>query len=87
MLYFIRQMLGLGEPGLKSILSARQACEIAETVVAGGHYAGKMSFSKLENRDGKLTWLISSVTIGSGIIVTIDDTTGAVLQNERWGIR
>jgi len=87
MLRFIRRMIGLREPKPKSVLSAQQACEIAEKVVAGGRYAGKMNLSKLETRDGKLIWLISSVTKGSGWLVTIDDATGAVIQSERWGIR
>jgi uncharacterized membrane protein YkoI len=87
MLNFLRRMIGRGELWLKPILSAQQACEIAETVVAGGHYAGKMNLSKLETRDGKLIWLISSVTKGSGWLVTIDDATGAVIGSESWGVR
>lgn len=87
MLSFLRRLFGRGQPILKSALSVQQACGIAEKVVSGTHCAGMMNLSKLENRDGKLIWLISSVTVGSGAIVTIDDATGAVMQSERWGVR
>jgi len=87
MLGFLRRLIGRQRFGPHSLLSAKQACEIAERAVTGTYYAGKMTFSKLENRDGKLIWLISSVTKGSGVIVTVDDATGELMHNERWGIR
>lgn len=87
MLNFLRRLFGQGQPIPKSVLSVQQACDIAEKMVSGTHCAGTMNLSKLENRDGKLIWLVSSVTVGSGAMVTIDDATGAVMQSERWGIR
>lgn len=80
-------MIGRDNIGFKPVLSAQQACDIAEKVVLNTVCAGKMNLSKLENREGKLTWLVSSVSVGGGILVTIDDATGAVLHSERWGAR
>lgn len=87
MLSFLRRFIDRGRSSPKSLLSAQQACDIAEKVVSGTHCAGTMNLSRLESRDGKLIWLVSSVTIGSGMTVTIDDATGAVIRSERWGIR
>lgn len=87
MLSFLRRFIDRGRSSPKSLLSAQQACDIAENVVSGTHCAGTMNLSRLESRDGKLIWLVSSVTIGSGMTVTIDDATGAVIRSERWGIR
>jgi hypothetical protein len=37
--------------------------------------------------DGRLTWIVSTVTKGSGWSMSIDDTTGEVGPVKRWGIR
>ena len=87
MLNFLRQLFDKGRPQIKSMLSAQQACAIAESAVAGTHCAGTMNLSKIENLDGKLIWRVSSVTVGSGTTVMIDDSTRAVLRSERWGVR
>jgi hypothetical protein len=37
--------------------------------------------------DGRLTWVVSTATKGSGWSVSIDDATGEVGPVQRWGVR
>jgi hypothetical protein len=41
----------------------------------------------VRNINGRITWVASTPTIGSGWSVTIDDATGEVGPMRRWGIR
>lgn len=70
-------------------LTPEAARAIADAAMTGdwSRYAGKMGMVSIERRDGRVVWLIGSATIGSGVTVTIDDATGAVLDRRRWGVR
>jgi hypothetical protein len=41
----------------------------------------------VRNINGRITWVASTPTIGSGWSVTIDDATGEVGPMRRWGLR
>jgi len=42
---------------------------------------------RVRHIDGRLTWIASTATRGSGWRVTIDDATAEVGSVKRWGIR
>ena len=71
----------LAEP--KSMLTAQQACAIAEHAVEGSAWVGLMTFSTLKCEGDKLIWEVVSATIGAGIVVLIDDATGAVISRKK----
>lgn len=70
-------------------LTPEQARAIANAAMTGewSWYAGKMGIASVEERDGRVLWRIGSATRGSGVIVTVEDATGVVLDRQGWGVR
>jgi hypothetical protein len=46
-----------------------------------------LGWATVRRIDGRLTWIVSTATKGSGWSVSIDDATGEVGPVKRWGIR
>ncbi len=43
--------------------------------------------ANLETRGSATIWVVGTPTVGSGLIVEIDDATEAALNVRRWGLR
>jgi hypothetical protein len=68
-------------------LSEAEARAIARAAVPDGFFKDRMTITKVESRDGRLLWHIESATRGSGLRVTIEDATGQVIEQKKWGVR
>jgi hypothetical protein len=42
-----------------------------------------LSMVTLEERSGKLTWIVSTAGVGTTVTVLVDDATGAVVEKHR----
>jgi hypothetical protein len=60
---------------------------LADRAAEAAHINRTLGFITVRNINGRITWVASTPTIGSGWSVTIDDATGEVGPVRRWGVR
>jgi hypothetical protein len=86
MFTLFRQLLfGLSRP--KTRITEEQAKALAGKAAEAAHIEMTPGFVTVRHIEGRLTWIVSTPTIGSGWHVRIDDATGEVGPVKRWGIR
>jgi acetylglutamate kinase len=68
-------------------LSQEQAVQIARQAAAGQLNCELLGLATVEEQNGKRIWAVSSATIGSSLLVRIDDESGDVLEVKRQGVR
>jgi hypothetical protein len=61
--------------------------EVRTAADRAAHIDRPLSLLVLRSIDGRLEWIASTPTIGSGWSVTIDDATGETGPVRSWGIR
>ena len=86
MFTLFRQLLfGLSRP--KTRMTEEQVMALAAEATQAAHIDRTFGFATVRYIEGRLTWIASTPTIGSGWHVRIDDATGEVGPVKRWGIR
>jgi uncharacterized membrane protein YkoI len=61
-------------------ISQQQAIEIAQRAAAGRPEAPLLIRARLEESRASLMWTIGTATIGGGLLVWVDATTGEVVE-------
>lgn len=68
-------------------LSTDQALAIARAATADDSLSEHLYLVREEKRSGATVWVVSSVTIGRMLEVSVDDATGQVLEVRHMGVR
>ena len=69
-------------------LSEAAAVEIAQKAAAAEfHDSHRLTMVNLVERSGRWIWIVSTPTVGSSLVVCIDDATGTVVEMSRHGVR
>jgi hypothetical protein len=71
----------------KTRLSEQEVVAIARKAASGLPNCEDLCLVMLEENAGALTWIVRSATIGSALLVWIDDASGEVLEIKRLGVR
>jgi hypothetical protein len=74
-------------PDPQTRLTRQEALEIAVRAAAGNTLVEYLTLVSSELRAGSPVWIVSSVTRGLQLVVTIDDASGEVLGVETIGVR
>jgi len=74
-------------PKAQPRLNEEEVLAIARDVASEYPGCESLSMATFEEQSGTLIWSVSSLTIGSSLHVSIDDTTGQVLEIKRLGVR
>ena len=85
--WFRERLLGPRAPVGR--LDRERVLEIARAAAAaaGDPWAAELAMTNLEARGSAKIWVVSTPTIGSALVVNIDDATEAVLSVRRFGVR
>jgi Bacterial CdiA-CT RNAse A domain len=83
MMSLIRRLFPHRTPRPSTRLTQAEAEAIAAGVVPDW-YKKLMTMASVAERDGRFVWQIRSATIGSGLIVVVDDATGDVIEQRGW---
>ena len=84
---WLRQQL-FGPAAPQGRLDRERVLEIARAAAAGYREAAELSMTYLEARGSAKIWVVSTPTIGSALVVNIDDATEAVLSVRKYnGLR
>ncbi len=79
-------LLGPGAP--EGRLDRERVLEIARAAAAADPWAAKLTMTILEARGSAKIWFVSTPTIGTALVVEIDDATEKVLSVRRYnGVR
>jgi hypothetical protein len=69
-------------------MTEQQAIAIAQMAVDNDPFFSHFACNCVAATDSAgAQWRCATITIGSGLIVVIDDASGDVLKIERWGLR
>jgi hypothetical protein len=68
-------------------LSASSAIELAKQAAGGDLQGPILSLASVEERSGRLVWIVAAPVMGRTLEVEVDDQTGAVLAMNHRGIR
>ena len=68
-------------------MTEQEVRALADRAAHAAHIDRAFSLVVPRSIDGRLTWVASTPTVGSGWSVTIDDATGEIGPVRRWGIR
>jgi hypothetical protein len=83
--WFRERLLGPRAPVGR--LDRERVLEIARAAAAGHPEAAELAMANLQTRGSAKVCVVGTPTVGSGLIVDIDDATEAVLSVRRWGLR
>jgi hypothetical protein len=83
--WFRERLLGPGAP--EGRLDQERVLEIARAAAAGFPGADRLLWTSLQTRGSAKIWVVSTPTVGSALVVEIDDATEAVLSVGRVGLR
>jgi hypothetical protein len=83
---WLRQQL-FGPAAPQGRLDRERVLEIARAAAAGYPEAAELAMANLQTRGSAKVWIVGTPTVGSGLIVDIDDATEAVLSVGRFGLR
>jgi hypothetical protein len=82
----LRRLFHIPPPVLPR-LTREQALELARSAAAGTPLAGQRTMTIIGEIEGRNTWFVRTPTVGSALVVTIDDESGTVKEMKRHGIR
>jgi hypothetical protein len=85
MLTLLRRLLFGSRPETR--MTEQEVKMLADRAAEVAHIDRTLGFITVRSINGRITWVASTPTIGSGWSVTIDDATGEVGAVRRWGIR
>jgi uncharacterized membrane protein YkoI len=71
----------------KTRLSEEEVVAIARKAASGQPSCEYLGLVTLEENAGVLIWTVGSATIGSALVVWIDDASGEVLEIKQLGVR
>jgi hypothetical protein len=77
----------LGPPGRATRMTQDEAMALAAKAAEAAGIDRVLGVAMVRRVDGRLTWIVSTATKGSGWSVSIDDATGEAGPVKRWGIR
>ena len=81
----LRKLLGKSAPTRPTCrLTETEALEIARHALGA---ATPLYVTRIARTERGIEWQIGTATIGSGVTISIDDATGAVIERGKWGIR
>ena len=84
-LSLLRKLFGTSAPTRPSCrLTETAALEIARRALGE---ARPLYIIKVARTQRGVEWQIGTATKGSGVIISIDDATGTVVDRSQWGIR
>jgi hypothetical protein len=86
MLRLLRWLL-FGPPRRKTCMTKDDVMTLAAKAANAARIQRRIGLVTVRQVEGRLTWIASTATKGSGWSVCIDDATGKVGPVERWGIR
>jgi hypothetical protein len=72
---------------LRTRMTEEQVRLMADWVAHKAHIDGGFARVSVRRIEGRIVWVATTATIGSGWSVTIDDATGEVGPVKRWGFR
>ena len=76
-----------GPPSPETRMKRDEVMALAAKAAEAAGINRVLGFATVRRVDGRLTWIVSTATKGSGWSVSIDDATGEVGPVKRWGIR
>lgn len=74
-------------PPPETRMTRDQVMALAATAADAAGIGRVLGWATVRRIDGRLTWIVSTATKGSGWSVSIDDATGEVGPVKGWGIR
>ncbi len=86
MFTLFRRLL-LGPPRPETRMSEEEVKGLVDAAARKARVDTPLSRINVRNINGRITWVASTPTMGSGWSVTIDDATGEVGRVRRWGFR
>jgi hypothetical protein len=84
---FLKLWLGRSRPQVATRLTEREALAIAREAAAGDPLCEQLAMTLVEERAEGLVWIVGSAGVGFWLQVTIDDTSGRVLEIKHGGLR
>lgn len=86
---FLTRWFWRSPPQPNTRLTEEEVRAIAHDAAAAAAYESPeaMICTTLQKEQDRTIWRVSSATIGSGLLVSIDDATGEVIDVRRRGIR
>jgi hypothetical protein len=76
-----------GPPSPKTRMTREDVMALAAKAAEATRIKGGLGLVTVRRIEGRVTWIASTPTKGSGWSMSIDDTTGEVGPVKRWGIR
>lgn len=86
MFTLFRRLL-FGPPRPQTRMTKEEVKVLVDTAARRAHVDTPLSRINVRSIDGRITWVASTATMGSGWSVKIDDATGEVGPMRRWGLR
>jgi len=68
-------------------MTPAQVLQLATEAAQAAHINATFGGLSLRRSDGRLIWMATTATKGSGWHVTVDDATGELGPVTRWGVR
>jgi len=87
LLDWLNALFAEGQKPLPTRLSAEQAIELARAAADSDPRRDLLTMTSVRERDGARIWSVSSATVGSALVVELDDATGEILRVYNVGIR
>jgi len=86
MLALLRRVL-FGPASSETRMTRDEAMALAAKAAEAAAIDRVLGWATVRRIDGRLIWVVSTATKGSGWSVSIDDATGEVGPVTRWGVR
>jgi hypothetical protein len=86
-MFTLIRRLALGLRHSETCRTKDEAIALALQAAAKARIDHRYWWATVRRLDSRLTWIVSTATIGSGWSVNIDDATGEVGPVKRWGVR
>jgi hypothetical protein len=85
MLRFLSRLLRPPPP--QTCLTKDEALELARAAARGHSGADQLTMVSVGEIEGRTTWFVGTPTVGSALVVSIDDESGRVIEVKRHGVR
>lgn len=82
----LRRLL-FGPPTPATRMNRDEVMTLAAKTAEAARINRALGVATLRRIDGRLTWIVSTATKGSGWSMSIDDVTGEVGPVKHWGVR
>jgi hypothetical protein len=86
-MFTLFRRLMFGRPRPETRMTEEEVKVLVDKAAQAAHIDRPLAILNVRFINGRLTWIASTATVGSGWSVKIDDTTGEVGPVRRWGIR